>query len=73
MFGCAKSKALVRSPQTCLRQDRLSALEQDGLTEEDAIRAELVHARASLASPEIADGVARFRDGAGRHGTFGQV
>ncbi len=57
-------------PQTCLRHDRLSVLEQAGLTEEDAMRAELAHGLASLASPEIADGVGRFQAGAGRHGAF---
>jgi enoyl-CoA hydratase len=60
-------------PQTCLRHDRLSALEQDGRSEEDAMRGELAHGRASLASPEIAAGVGRFQAGAGRHGEFGQA
>jgi enoyl-CoA hydratase len=60
-------------PQTCMRQDRLSALEQDGLGERDAIRSELAHGRISLASPEIAEGVGRFQSGAGRHGGFGQA
>jgi enoyl-CoA hydratase/carnithine racemase len=58
-------------PQTCLRHDRLSALEQHGSSEQEALRIELAHGRASLASPEIADGVARFQSGVGRHGAFG--
>ncbi len=58
-------------PQVCLRHDRLSALEQHGYPEEEALRIELSHGRASLASPEIADGVARFQSGVGRHGAFG--
>ena len=58
-------------PQTCLRHDRLAALEQEGVTEDDAIRNELAHGQISLASPEITEGVARFQAGAGRHGAFG--
>jgi 1,4-dihydroxy-2-naphthoyl-CoA synthase len=57
-------------PQTCLRQDRLSVLEQSALSETDALKAELAHGLTSLASPEIAGGVARFQAGAGRHGAF---
>ncbi len=53
-------------PQTCLRHDRLSMLEQDGLTEDSALRNEFRHGQVSLA--EAADGVRRFTDGAGRHG-----
>ncbi len=59
---------LARFPQTCLRQDRLSALEQDGLTEAAAIANELAHGRLSLA--DVQSGLERFRSGAGRHGAF---
>ncbi|MEU4230554.1 crotonase/enoyl-CoA hydratase family protein [Nonomuraea sp. NPDC026600] len=55
-------------PQTCLRGDRLSALEQDGLPEQDAIRNELRHGLVSL--PDAVGGAARFAAGAGRHGEF---
>ena len=41
----AEAEALARTlaalPQACLRNDRLSVLEQDGLSEEDALAAEL--------------------------------
>jgi enoyl-CoA hydratase len=57
-------------PQMCLRHDRQSVLHQAGLTEDAAMRAELAYGQASLASPEIAGGVARFQAGAGRHGAF---
>ena len=56
-------------PQTCLRQDRLSLLEQDGLTEADALANELRHGLVSLAA-DTATGAARFRAGEGRHGAF---
>ncbi|MCG5220653.1 crotonase/enoyl-CoA hydratase family protein [Streptosporangium sp. KLBMP 9127] len=54
-------------PQTCLRNDRLSALEQEGLDEEEALATEYRHGTASLRA-NVLDGVTRFRDGAGRHG-----
>ncbi len=63
----ALARQLAELPQTCLRQDRLSALEQWGLSEDDALRAELEHGRRSLADGAL-DGAARFRAGAGRHG-----
>ncbi|MBW4716335.1 crotonase/enoyl-CoA hydratase family protein [Saccharothrix obliqua] len=55
-------------PQTCLRHDRLSALEQEGLPEEDALANERDHGVASLR--DVASGVARFLGGEGRHGRF---
>ncbi|MGO1053383.1 crotonase/enoyl-CoA hydratase family protein [Crossiella sp. CA198] len=60
---------LARFPQTCLRQDRLSVLAQDGLTEEAAIANELRHGLVSLAADTL-DGARRFSAGAGRHGEF---
>lgn len=55
-------------PQTCLRQDRLSVLDQEGLPESEALAGELQHGLISLA--EAAEGITRFTTGAGRHGTF---
>jgi enoyl-CoA hydratase len=59
---------LARFPQTCLREDRLSLLEQEGLGEEAAIANELAHGIRSLEEAEA--GLERFRAGAGRHGSF---
>lgn len=59
---------LARLPQTCLRNDRRSAYEQDGLSLDDAIINEWRHGRASVAAPELRDGVHRFAAGEGRHG-----
>lgn len=56
-------------PQTCLRQDRLSALEQWSLDETAAIGNELDHGLVSLAAGAL-DGAARFASGEGRHGAF---
>jgi len=61
---------LAAFPQTCLRQDRLSLLEQDGMSEQDALANELRHGLVSLAT-DAAAGAARFRAGEGRHGAFG--
>jgi enoyl-CoA hydratase len=60
---------LARFPQACLREDRLSVLEQEGRDESAAMAGELVHGRRSLA--EVRAGLERFRAGAGRHGAFG--
>jgi enoyl-CoA hydratase len=64
----ALAAELARFPQTCMREDRLSVLEQDGLSEEQAIAGELEHGIRSLA--EVQAGVERFRSGAGRGGSF---
>lgn len=59
---------LARFPQACLRSDRASVLEQEGLPEAAALRNELRHGAAVLT--EAAKGAARFADGAGRHGSL---
>jgi len=61
---------LARFPQHCLRNDRLSLLEQDGLDEQAAMRNEFRHGADTFASGETLEGAARFAGGAGRHGTF---
>ncbi|MEU5877124.1 crotonase/enoyl-CoA hydratase family protein [Spirillospora sp. NPDC047279] len=62
---------ISRFPQDCLRGDRLSALEQDGLTEDEAIANELRHGTAAL--HEAVAGAARFASGHGRHGDFDDI
>lgn len=61
---------LASFPQTCLRRDRLSVLEQDGLDERTAMTNEFAHGLVSLASDAFA-GANQFADGAGRHGELG--
>ena len=67
----AQAEALAHElsalPQECLRQDRLSLLEQEGMSEEDAITNELRHGIVSLGAGAL-DGAARFASGEGRHG-----
>ncbi len=59
---------LAGFPQTCLRRDRLSMLEQESLDMTSALANELRHGQVALA--EASQGVARFVAGAGRHGAF---
>ena len=65
--GLALAESLAVLPQECLRQDRLSLLEQHGLSEEEAMAAELRHGLVSMAAGG-AEGAARFAGGEGRHG-----
>lgn len=60
---------LADFPQTCMRGDRLSAYEQWDLSLEEALRNELRHGMRALQS-EAVQGATRFKDGAGRHGSF---
>ena len=62
------ARSLARFPQTCMREDRLSMLEQEGLGEREAIATEFEHGLRSL--QDVQSGLERFRSGAGRHGTF---
>ncbi|MDX6430617.1 MAG: enoyl-CoA hydratase [Streptosporangiaceae bacterium] len=62
---------IARFPQTCLRTDRMSMLEQAGLPEDEAMANELGHGTTALG--EVSTGAARFANGAGRHGDFSQL
>jgi len=65
------ARSLARFPQTCLRNDRLSAIDQWGLTEGDATRNEVRRGLMTLRSGETETGAGAFAAGAGRHGAFG--
>ena len=69
-----ESKQLARQlaafPQLCLRSDRLSALEQWGLSAGDALANEFAHGIATIESGETREGASRFAAGEGRHGQF---
>lgn len=66
----ALAKELAAFPQTCLRNDRLSAIEQWDLDESAAIDNEIKRGLDTLRSGETAAGAARFVGGEGRHGKF---
>ena len=64
------ARQLAALPQTCLRNDRASALRQWGLDEADALGFEIEVGMTSLRSPEVVEGATRFVGGAGRGGSF---
>jgi enoyl-CoA hydratase len=64
----ALARQISSFPQSCLRSDRLSALEQWDMGEGDAARNETRRGLAVLASGEALSGAARFAKGEGRHG-----
>lgn len=66
----ALAAELAGFPQTALRNDRLSVLEQWELGEGDAMRNEIARGRETIASGESHRGAARFSSGEGRHGRF---
>ena len=68
----ALANEIAAHPQQCMRGDRRSAIEQWGMTEEEAMRNELRIGIDTIESGETVSGAQRFRDGAGRHGTFGK-
>ncbi|ORL32505.1 enoyl-CoA hydratase [Prescottella equi] len=61
---------LATFPQTCLREDRMSLLEQEGMSEEDALATEFRHGMVAV-TVDALSGAARFTAGEGRHGSFG--
>lgn len=66
------AKEIAAFPQACLRNDRLSAIEQWDLSEDAAIRNEAKRGLETLRSGETATGAARFAGGVGRGGKFDQ-
>lgn len=66
----ALAEEIAAHPQRCMRGDRRSAIEQWGMTEEEAMRNELGIGIDTIESGETASGAQRFRDGVGRHGSF---
>jgi enoyl-CoA hydratase len=74
--GAARQRAeelahrLSELPQVCLQQDRLSLIEQEGMSEAEAMRNELGHGLVSLQADAL-EGAQRFAAGEGRHGAQG--
>ena len=61
---------LTRFPQTCMRGDRMSTLEQWGMPLEWALQNEFRIGMEAIHSGETREGATRFKQGAGRHGSF---
>jgi len=67
----AIAKQISQFPQTCMRADRLSALRQwDIADEEEAIANEMRGGLDVIGSGETLAGATRFASGIGRHGQF---
>jgi enoyl-CoA hydratase len=64
---------IARMPQICLRGDRSSAYEQNGLSLADALANEFCHGAETLASGEAREGAQRFAGGKGRGGRFDDI
>ena len=64
------AQELSRFPQTCMRNDRLSMLQQWGLNHDQALRNETRIGFETINSGETFDGASRFAGGVGRHGRF---
>ncbi|MFJ8373768.1 crotonase/enoyl-CoA hydratase family protein [Streptomyces sp. NPDC094461] len=64
------AREIAAFPQLCLRHDRLSAREQHGLGEPEALAAEYRHGLVPLTAGETRAGAERFGRGVGRHGSF---
>jgi len=64
----ALAEQIAAFPRLCMQQDRLSSYHQHGLPVDRALDVEWVHGGRSIL--EAMTGVARFRDGEGRGGTF---
>ena len=65
----ALASELAALPQGCLRSDRAAAIEGASLGEDDAMANEFMHGLRALSAPGFAEGVDRFRGGAGRGGS----
>jgi enoyl-CoA hydratase len=73
----ARALALARTlcgfPQIAMRNDRMSAIEQWEMSAPAAIANEVARGLETIASGEASAGAARFKGGAGRHGSFAQT
>jgi enoyl-CoA hydratase len=62
------ARQIASFPQTCMRNDRLSAIEQWGMEEDAALRNEFKRGTHTMSTGESLAGASDFAKGAGRHG-----
>ena len=67
------AEEIARFPQACMRSDRRAALEQQGLSLNDAMSREFELGLATVAGGETLEGATRFSEGHGRHGDFSDI
>jgi enoyl-CoA hydratase len=68
----ALAREIASFPQRCLRGDRASVYEQQGLALEAALTNEFRRGFDTISSGETAHGAGQFATGKGRHGAFGE-
>ncbi|MBE1282900.1 MAG: crotonase/enoyl-CoA hydratase family protein [Rhodobacteraceae bacterium] len=68
----AMAHEIARFPQEAVRADRASIIATRGMSVRDALHHEWQHGCDAITKEGTA-GAARFRDGAGRHGDFGNI
>lgn len=66
------AKIIAEFPQTCMRNDRISAYQQFGMSVKDAMTNEFEWGLRTLASGEYLVGSKEFTEGKGKHGTFNE-
>jgi len=64
------AEEIAQFPQTCLRGDRLSAIEQFNLSISSALSNEFQHGIKAIESPELKAELKKFVEGKGKHGEF---
>jgi len=64
------ARELSKFPQQCMRNDRLSVIQQWGMSHETALRNEMRLGAHTVKSGETVSGADRFSGGEGRHGKF---
>ena len=66
----ALARQIAAFPHRCMRNDRLSARAQAGLSQREALAREFALGRDTLGAGEALEGARRFVGGAGKHGRF---
>jgi enoyl-CoA hydratase len=69
----ALAREIAKFPQICMRNDRMSAYEQWGLTLDQALSREFAFGLDTLRSGEAVTGAQRFASGKGRGGNFSDI
>ncbi|MFW9951336.1 MAG: crotonase/enoyl-CoA hydratase family protein [Candidatus Thorarchaeota archaeon] len=64
------AEEIAKFPQTCMRNDRLSAYDQMGLPLKKAMKVEYNYGLSTLGSGEYLEGSKAFTNGFGKHGKF---
>ena len=67
------ARQIAAFPQTCMRNDRLSAYEQVDLSFDEAMKNEFEKGVSTIQSNETVEGAKRFAGGKGRHGSFENI